>query len=79
MSFQDEATEPVRPTHLVYRCRRCSETNAEAHPDAEVALRRAVEAGLLATVHACRDGASGLAELVGTGPGRPFTNSTEAT
>ncbi|HEX4336277.1 MAG TPA: hypothetical protein VH062_10215 [Polyangiaceae bacterium] len=43
-----------------------------------MALRRAVEAGLLTTVHGCSDGASGVAELVGTGPGRPLTSSTEA-
>jgi hypothetical protein len=69
---------PPRPTQLVYRCRRCSALVGERHDDAEVALRRAVETGALAIVHGCSDGASGLAELVGTGPGRPFTSTTGA-
>ena len=79
MSFQDELSrEPAHPAALLFRCRRCTGTLAEAYPDADVALRRAVESGDLLRVHVCFDGASGAAELVGTGPGRPFTSTTEA-
>ena len=77
MSFHDEH-EPARPTALVYRCRRCTGTLAEAHPDVDVAIRRAIETHDTLRVHVCPDGASGAAELIGTGPGRPFTSSTEA-
>jgi hypothetical protein len=70
MSFQDENDER-RPTALVYRCRRCDGLVEEVHPDVEVALRRAIESGMALSVHACSDGAEGVAELIGTGPGRP--------
>jgi len=72
MSFGDETQEPHRPTHLVFRCRRCEHFIEEAHSDVDVALRRAIETGDLLRVHACSDGASGAAELYGTGPARPF-------
>jgi predicted RNA-binding Zn-ribbon protein involved in translation (DUF1610 family) len=71
MPFDDDsrAVEPARPTHLLFRCARCGETVAEAHPDCGVALRRAIEHGHMATIHVCPDGADGVAELIGTGPG----------
>jgi hypothetical protein len=69
---------PPRPTHLIYRCARCGGTLTEAHPDVDVALRRAIETGDMLRVHGCPDLASGLAELVGTGPGQPFTSTTGA-
>jgi hypothetical protein len=72
MPYDDDVRdEPARPTLLVYRCRRCDGLVEETHPDAEVALRRAIESGMAFSVHACSDGAEGVAELVGTGPGRP--------
>lgn len=74
MSFGDDLRDTEPPaavtTALVYRCRRCDATLAEQHADPEVALRRAVEAGELATIHRCDDGASGCAMLIGTGAGR---------
>jgi hypothetical protein len=71
MSFGDDVhAEPHRPTCLVFRCRRCQACVTEAHPDPSVALRRMLEAGQLATVHEC-DGVLAVADLVGTGPGKP--------
>src|SRR5207244_1564180 len=57
------------PTLVLHRCRRCSALLHSSHADATIALRRAVEAGELTTIHACDDGASGVADLVGCGPG----------
>lgn len=73
MPFDDDAhdAEIVRPTLLLYRCRRCDGLVEEPHTDVDVALRRAIESGDLLRVHACSDGADGVAELIGTGPGRP--------
>ncbi len=65
-------------THVLYRCRRCGGLLAEAHRDVDVALRRAIETGDVLRPHGCSDGALGAAELIGTGPGRPLTSSTEA-
>jgi hypothetical protein len=62
---------PAIPTALLYRCRRCGETVAETHSAPEVALRQAIARGATLTVHECPDGASGVADLIGTGPGRP--------
>lgn len=67
-------TEPN--TLLLYRCQRCGGLHSEPHPDADVALRRAVETNDMVRVHRCFDGASGCCRLIGTGPGRPKT--TEA-
>ncbi len=75
MSFTDDAREHERPTLMLYRCRRCSELVTERHADATVALRRAVETGAMVTLHECDDGAGGVCELVGTGPGRPRETS----
>lgn len=69
--------EAIRPTLLLYRCQRCDSLHEEAHPDAEVALRRAVEAGQFYTVHSCQDGASGCCRLIGTGPGAPRQETTQ--
>src|SRR5258708_18317002 len=67
---------PARDPLARYRCRRCASVVTEDHPDAQVALRRAVESGQLATRHACPDGASGLAELVGDQTGAAVGRET---
>lgn len=76
MPFGDDVADvDVHPTTLVYLCQRsgCRALHEEAHADAEVALRRAVEAGDLVRLHRCPDGALGCCRLVGTGPGRRET------
>jgi hypothetical protein len=70
MSFRDDVLEVGPVTLVVYRCRRCTELVTEAHDDATAALRLAVEAGAMLTIHECDDGASGVCELIGTGPGQ---------
>lgn len=66
MSFGDEHPEPQRPTRLVYSCQRCRSLHTEAHDDAEVALRRAVESNDMVRLHRCVDGALGCCRLIGT-------------
>lgn len=51
---------------LAYLCARCGMTIGEPHDDPEVALRRAITAGQLVTVHRCRDSALGCCNLIGT-------------
>jgi len=76
MSFGYQPPELHPPTLLLYRCQRagCLHSVPCTGP-ADVALRRAIEAGELHTVHTCADGGSGCCRLIGTGPG---TQKTEA-
>lgn len=55
-----------RTNALLYRCQRCNVVHVEPHPDAEVALRRAIESGQLHTMHTCQDGGLGCCRLIGT-------------
>ncbi len=72
MPFDDDVRdEPARPTLLLIKCRRCDGLVEETHPDAEVALRRVLQTDMPFVVHECNDGALGVAEVIGTGPGRP--------
>jgi hypothetical protein len=41
------------------------------NPTAVVTVREAVEGGWTVAVHECADGAMGVTDLVGTGPGKP--------
>lgn len=65
-------------TALLYRCRRCADVLAIESEQASAELRTLLEAGAVARVHDCPDGAQGVAELIGTGPGRhPFEHHQE--
>lgn len=82
MSFDDDArdTEPPVPvvTCLLYRCARCSGLQTVERNDAARALVAAVESGRVWAVHDCDDGAQGVAQLIGDGPGRhPFEHHRE--
>jgi hypothetical protein len=37
-------------------------------------LRRVLQTDMPFSVHACSDGALGVAEVIGTGPGRPLAS-----
>ena len=56
---------------VLYRCRRCGELHEVPVQKPSVTLREAVERGATLEIHGCADGALGVADIVGTGPGRP--------
>jgi len=64
------APDAAVPTALIFRCRRCGDTVATPHSAPRLALLRAITRRQTLTAHECDDGASGLADLIGTGPGR---------
>lgn len=67
------------PTHIIFRCRRCQELLEVPSAEPGAALREAIEHGSGLRVHACADGAHGVAELIGDGPGRyPLQRHREA-
>lgn len=55
---------------VLYRCRRCGELHEVPVQKPTVTLREAVERRTTLEIHDCADGALGVADLVGTGPGR---------
>ena len=69
MSFGDEI-EPQRPTHVIFRCRRCGADALIEVPNTGIFVRESVEHRALHKVHDCDDGAQGVADLIGSGPGR---------
>jgi hypothetical protein len=75
MSFGDDVSEPAkphRPTLVVWRCRRCGCDENLPATNPLVTVREAVERGHVLRMHDCADGAQGVADLVGSGPGRPL-------
>lgn len=58
-------------TLVLRRCRRCGLLIETANPTAVVTVREAVEGRWTVGVHECADGALGVTDLIGTGPGRP--------
>ena len=71
MSVPDELPEPHRPTLVLWRCRRCGELESVSALNPLVTVREAVERGHVLKMHECADGAQGVQDLVGSGPGRP--------
>lgn len=64
--------KPARPTHVLYRCRRCGSDVVLEQPNPLIHVREAIEHRALVRLHDCADGAHGVADLIGSGPGRPF-------
>jgi hypothetical protein len=58
-------------TLVLSRCRRCGLLVETANPTAIVTVREAVEHRATVGIHECADGATGVTDIVGTGPGRP--------
>lgn len=69
MSVADE-TEPVRPTHVLYRCRRCTGLHQVEHADPEGRLTELVTTLRTIMTVRCDDGALAVADIVGCGPGQ---------
>jgi hypothetical protein len=69
-------SELHRPKLVIWRCRRCGELEELEALNPLVTVREAVEGGHVLRMHDCADGAHGVADLLGTGPGRPMQART---